>query len=348
MHKKWIFNQLMKIEPQIMAIVIGTTDISLIPGISVAGASPELTHYTPALDVEYLLLGMPKTMEVIPVTPEGIPTPALVTRAVAGEVAKLVVNAGSRITPKVPYVDLGGEPGRDFRRGPALSCEAARNILERGRALGCELGRLGCIYIGESIPGGTTTAMAILVAMGYDAWGRTSSASPNNPKELKIAVVKEGLRRVSAPLKPLEAVCEMGDPVHLAVAAIALGVSECGGVPVLAGGTQMAAAAALYKGLGGDLAKLHVVTTRWIAEDKSADFMGLMEIVGVKNVYIAGVSFAGSKYEGLRAYERGAVKEGVAMGGALFYALSKGKDVLRLVEAEYERLLSAGVAGNVN
>jgi len=328
----------MNLRPAIFAVVIGTTDVSLIPGISVAGATPELTHYTPALDVEYLLTERPITLDVVPMTPDGIPTPALVTRAVAFDVPKLVVNAGARVRPRVPYVDLGGEPGGDIRRGPAMSCAAAEELASRGRMLGRELGRLGVVYLGESIPGGTTTAMAILVGLGYNAWGRTSSASPNNPKELKAQVVMDALERAKPPPDPLRVVCELGDPVHPALAAIALGVAEAGGVPVLAGGTQMAAAAAIYKAMGGDLAKLHVVTTRWIVEDKSADFLGLMAEVGVKNVHVATVSFGESKYEGLRAYERGAVKEGVGMGGALFYAQSMGRDVLKLVEAEYERV----------
>ena len=110
----------MNLKPAIFAVVIGTTDVSLIPGITVAGATPELTHYTPALDVEYLLTGRPITLDVVPVTPDGIPTPALVTRAVAFDVPKLVVNAGARVRPRVPYVDLGGEPGGDIRRGPAM------------------------------------------------------------------------------------------------------------------------------------------------------------------------------------------------------------------------------------
>ncbi|MEZ0320041.1 MAG: nicotinate mononucleotide-dependent phosphoribosyltransferase CobT [Pyrobaculum sp.] len=327
-------------KPAVMVIVIGTTDISLIPGISVAGATPEMTHYTPALDVEYLIYGRPRTLDIIPVTPTGIPTPALVTRAVAYDVPKLVANAGSRVPPRCPYVDLGGEPGRDFRKEPALNCGAAEELVQRGTALGEELGKLGVVYIGESIPGGTTTAMATLIALGYDAWGKTSSASPDNPKELKTQVVREALGRLgrAPPLDPLEAVCEMGDPVHVAAAAVALGVAKAGGTPYLAGGTQMAAVAAIYKALGGDVARLHVVTTRWIVEDKTADFYGLMEAVGVRHVHVATVSFAASKHPGLRAYEQGAVKEGVAMGGALYYAQLIGRDALANVEKEYERI----------
>ena len=36
-----------------------------------------------------------------------------------------------------------------------------------------------CLVIGESIPGGTTTALAVLKALGFDA--KVSSSIPNNP-----------------------------------------------------------------------------------------------------------------------------------------------------------------------
>ncbi len=320
-----------------LVIVVGTTDVSLIPGISIAGPSPEATHYTPALDVEYLLTGRPITLDRVPVTPTGIPTPAVVTRALTTDLPKLVVDAGSRHPPQIPRVTLGGAPGGDIRKG-ALPRRAVETIAKNGYTLGEQLGKLGRVAIGESIPGGTTTAMAILIALGYNAWGRTSSAAPNNPKELKIAIVKEALSRLKTPADPITAVSEVGDPVHIAIASIALGVVKTGGEVYLAGGTQMAAAAALYKALGGDVGKLAVVTTRWVVEDKTADFFGLMEEVGVKRIYHSTVSFKDSKCRGLRAYEEGYVKEGVAMGYALWRAEKLGVEILPRVEEELRRV----------
>ena len=323
----------------VIVVVAGTTDISLIPGITIAGASPELTHYTPVADVEYLLTGRPRSIPGIPVTPDGIPTPAVVTRALTRDVPKLAAFAGGRVRPRVPYIDLGGEPGGDFRRGPALSESTVENILENGRTLGRELAKAGDVFIGESIPGGTTTAMAILVALGYDAWGKTSSASPNNPRELKAAVVREGLARAGRLDDPVKALAEVGDPVHVGVAAIALGVLDAGGAPVLAGGTQMLAVAAIIKSLGGDLGKVAVATTGWIVDDRSADFLGLAREIGVTNIKVARTSFSSSRFPGLRYYDRGYVKEGVAMGGALYIASLRGLPVLELVEREYEELV---------
>ncbi len=55
-------------------LVLGNTEISTVPGISVAGgATPELTKLTPIADAEYLFHEKPPlTVDVIPVTPEGI------------------------------------------------------------------------------------------------------------------------------------------------------------------------------------------------------------------------------------------------------------------------------------
>jgi len=60
----------------IIIVFIASTETSTILGLSVAGATPEATLYTPALDVEYLTLGRPLSANVVPVTPTGVPTPA--------------------------------------------------------------------------------------------------------------------------------------------------------------------------------------------------------------------------------------------------------------------------------
>src|SRR4030043_1572063 len=58
---------------------IATTETAKIQGISAAGKYPEFTDYTPPADAELLLLGKCKCINGVPVTPDGIPTPALIT-----------------------------------------------------------------------------------------------------------------------------------------------------------------------------------------------------------------------------------------------------------------------------
>ena len=67
-------------DPEINILLCGSTEVSKIKGISAAGANPEMTFLTPALDAELIETGKCITMELPPMTPEGIPSPALITR----------------------------------------------------------------------------------------------------------------------------------------------------------------------------------------------------------------------------------------------------------------------------
>ncbi len=182
--------------------------------------------------------------------------------------------------------------------------------------------------------------MALLQALGYDALGKTSSASPDNPKELKIKVVQEALSNLPKGLEPLEIAARVSDPMLIAVAGIVRGF---GGNVLLCGGTQMIAAAALIKALYGDkeLNRIAVGTTRWVVEDPTADALGLAKQVGV-TVLSAQLEFSKSKFEGLRAYDNFFVKEGVGAGGLAVTALANGattESLLHKTEEIYEGLL---------
>lgn len=60
-----LINQIKYGEP-VFICVIGTTETSKIPGISGAGATPELTEYTPAADAEIMASWKCSCMEEIP------------------------------------------------------------------------------------------------------------------------------------------------------------------------------------------------------------------------------------------------------------------------------------------
>src|SRR5204863_372509 len=49
------------------------------------------------------------------------------------------------------------------------------------------------LVLAESVPGGTTTALALLCGLGIDAWGKVSSSMPDNAHPLKGAVVRHAL-----------------------------------------------------------------------------------------------------------------------------------------------------------
>jgi len=338
----------------LFAVVAGSTRASTIPGISIAGPSPEATLYTPTLDVEYLLAGRPLTLNVVPVSPEGLPTPALITRAVLEAVKEpvLVVDAGCAYEPKVPHVDMpSGRVGGRIDEEPALPRGTARRLYEEARLLGSRMARgLDAMIIGETIPGGTTVAAAVVEALGYHGLGRVSSSSARNPHSLRARVVQRALERLRGAHDVFEVVDEVGDPVHVSIAGLARGASEAGAVVGLAGGTQMAAVLAILAKTSPEvLDKVAVLTTRWIVGDPSSDIAGLVnDIAPGVPIVAARFSLRESRHQGLRAYEEGFVKEGVGAGGALVLGIARGlgpEEMRRLIEEEYERVLGQEARG---
>jgi len=311
--------------------VIGVTETAKIPGISAAGKNPELTNYTPPADVELLLFGRCKCITGVPVTPEGIPTPALIARAALklADIPALIVSGGLKIKPQTPFVELGGSPGRDIRTGNAV--DAVKEVMEKATVMGRNLAKtVDYLVVGESIPCGTTTALGVLLAMGVNAEGKVSSSMPNNPHRLKIETVKAGLEASGIKFgdlaaNPLKAISCVGDPVMPAFTGLVIGAADR--VPVLmAGGTQMSAMLAIIKVLKPEvLDNLAIGTTRWIVSDRSADLIGLVKQIADIPILAINLDFSYSKFEGLKAYEAGAVKEGVGAGGACIAAILKSK-----------------------
>lgn len=336
----------------LFSCVIGVTETAKIQGISAAGANPEITDYTPPADVELLHLGKCKSITGVPVTPDGIPTPALITMSALNlaDIPTLVVNAGLRIKPQIPFVELGGSPGKDIRTGKAL--ENPEEVMSRARILGRNLSKTAdYIVVGESIPGGTTTALSVLLAMGIDAKGKVSSSMPLNPHELKTKTAETALKAAGVEAgefaeDPIKAVSTVGDPMQPAVAGLVMGAAES--VPVImAGGTQMAAVLVVVNGLNKDvLNNVAIGTTRWIMKDKTSDITGLVSKIADIPVLAADVDFGPSRFDGLKAYEAGVVKEGVGCGGASIAAILKSKGkitktvLLQEIEENYKGLVS--------
>jgi uncharacterized protein (TIGR00303 family) len=332
--------------------VIGVTETAKIPGISAAGENPQITDYTPPADVELLQLGKCKCIQGVPVTPDGIPTPALITMSALklADIPTLVVSAGLKIKPHVPFVELGGSPGRDIRTGNAL--DNAEEVMNRAKIAGENLSKTAdYLVVGESIPGGTTTALSVLLAMGVEAKGKVSSSMPLNPYEIKIKIAEEGLEAAGAEFgdfadDPIKAVSTVGDPMQPALAGMVLGAAE--NVPVvMAGGTQMAAVLAVVNALNpAVLDNVTIGTTRWILNDKTADLKGLVSKIADVSVLAADVDFGGSRFDGLKAYEAGVVKEGVGCGGSSIAAMLKSngevtrKLLLDEIESNYKQILN--------
>ncbi len=328
---------------------MGTTRTALIPGLSATtrGGDPERPLYVPALDSELLLTGRCLSKPGL-FGPGGRVGPAVITRS-ALELASIpctLVDGGMEIKPKVVCADVGARPGGDISTGRGV--EDPEGIFEKAKVLGEGLGG-DYLVVGECIPGGTTTAMAVLLALGIDARGRMSSSLKENPADIKARVVEKALERGGIspgglrrdPFKALEL---YGDPVIAAIAGAAAGYR---GPVLLAGGTQMAAVAAVLAALGEGLGSLGVGTTGWLAKDPSSDLPGMVEEVAPLPVLAADLDFSASGIPALRCYEEGFFKEGTGAGGSAIAAVLKSRgaitpgDILKRVE-EYYRLLTGG------
>ena len=319
---------------------IATTSTANIPGITGAGATPELMEYTPAGDVELIVHSKLRCCDIPPQTiidGASAPTPAMLTKG-ALELTNtpyLVVDAGSKIKPDVPFITVGEyeEYGHDISTGRAVA--NPKKIFENSKIIGREISKNSdYLVIGESIPAGTTTALGTLTALGYDANFKVSGSMPENPHDLKKEVVMKGLANGGilegigniGKIDPFKAVSTVGDPMIPAVAGMVFGSN----VPIiLAGGTQMASICGFIKAIDHnfDFSRICLGTTSFVANDNTSDLFNIIKQIGDISVHVVNPQFEWSKNEGLKNYLKGFVKEGVGAGGAMLMALLLGYSI---------------------
>jgi len=303
-------------------LVAGTTATARIEGISAAGADADSVAHTPSADAELIEYGHLVRAPDLPVSPTGCPTPATVTRAVRETVGfeTLVVDAGLGAPTGAATVEVGAKPGRDVRETDPVPTAPGAWVAARelGRALPDDE-----LVVGETIPGGTTTALGVCRALGADV--PVSSSLPENPRSLKESVVAEGLEASDlspgdAAYRPELAVRFLGDPVLAVVGGLATGALQSGTDVVLGGGTQMLAAAALVRH-AGVAAPLTVATTAYV--DRDVDAAGTAERLDCE--FVATDPGFGDCDGPLTRYAAGEAKEGAGMGGALWLADRAGQ-----------------------
>lgn len=336
-----LVNELPKMENPIFICTVASTRTSEIPGLTGAGATPELTKYTPVGDAELIMSGKVMCMEDIPQTIIGdvvTPTPSVLTKASVElcKSNKMIIDAGCEINPGVEVYNVGnGKFGANIISGKAV--EKPKTIFEKSYELGVTLSEeYDYIVIGESLPAGTTTALGVLVGLGYEAKGKVSGCMDTNPHELKNELVDKGLER--AGLKPdknnnpFDVVAAVGDPMLPAVAGVLMGAT----VPVvLAGGTQLTASCAIAKALDEnfDFSNICLATTAYVVSDETADVLDIAKQIGDITVCAVNPFFEESNVEGLKNYTKGFIKEGAGAGGAMFLALMRGYSIEEIREA---------------
>ncbi len=319
--------------------VLGFTATCLIAGISSAGVTAEDRQMTAIADAELLASGK---SDRLPPLSAGV-SPAYISRAVVQQLQfpLYIFNAGLPHSPTVPHIDLGGVPAQCLTTGQALPLNCVKYLFQQGMEWGKKLAKEHpYIILSECVVGGTTTALALLTALGYSAHGKIGSSHAICNHEQKWQVVQQGLSKISPTADPLTIVSAVGDPMQIVVAGMAIALSNQAGV-LLAGGTQMLAVYALLErlaetlGLAWHKENIIIGTTRWVAEDRTAQVIELAEQFPIP--FVAGqLCLANSQYPELRIYESGFVKEGVGAGGAVIsahlYQNWGNQDLLRAIE----------------
>ncbi len=302
---------------------------------------------TPAADAAVVSLGTALCLPRLPSSPLGAPGPAGITRAALrlAHISPRFFGVGLTVWPGSECLRISETRGNSIELGHAVS--DPEHLFEAGVTLGREMGaEASYVVVGESVPAGTTTALALLLALGYRAEGRVSGSMPGNAHALKTRVARASLAAAGiepGKVAPLEAVRRVGDPMQPVAAGIALGA---GCDVLLAGGSQMLAVAALVQAIGGAaaLSRIAVGTTRWIVDDPSADVAGLAADISPDLALLAAnLNFSESRHAGLRQYEQFLVKEGVGAGGACIAALLTSGIALaqlhRAIDDTYDELL---------
>ena len=327
----------------LFSFVISYTETSEIPGITFAGADKDSIQFTPPADAEYLHYGYCKTIDKIPMTPDGKPTPGLLTKTAleSASISHLTINAGSKIAPQLPFIESGLPFGKNISTQDAMTDTIVSHAVEYGQILGRSLASLtDCLMIGECIPGGTTTALALLKALDYDA--KVSSSIPDNPIELKNQIVTSALERIDSE-HPYSIVAKIGDPMIPFVAGMLSSASSVSKV-MLAGGTQMAAVLAFASKIGFNEENTAIGTTSYITNDKAANFKELVHDIADIPILSVDPGLKNSKFSGLKAFSEGFAKEGVGAGGSIISSMLKtgnnSETFLNLAEKEYQRLFT--------
>jgi uncharacterized protein (TIGR00303 family) len=313
-----------------------------ITGITQAGI-PGKIPYTPTLDAEFItnqkLFSMPEIAE----TPSGVPTPALITRAVhnLNPFSSIeILNLGLEVQPEQTQL-------HNFNINPSQSISSGANINAKELFLkGMEFGKTyelkgNYLILAESTPSGTTTATATALGLGYDLKDQFSSSFLDVPNEIRTQTIDSALALLNDDMNSFDRLSLVSDNMLIFCAGFLLEASRRFHV-VLAGGTQMAACLLVADKLREDVLmqvksdNITLATTAWVANDTNSDIKKILqELSYTPHAIYTEFSFSQTEIPVLKKYDDGEAKEGVGAGAALAYANTNkltNKEVREAVE----------------
>jgi len=325
-------------------LALSNTATANIEGITQAGI-PGSIHLTPTLDSEFMCTGEVRSLPSIATTPKGVPTPALISRAIhtLNPFSNIeLLNLGLEVKPNIDYFRIHNfdiTPSEAINTGANIN---ALDIFSKATAFGQSYEcKDDYIILGESVPSGTTSARATSLALGYDCDNLFSSSFKNVPNDIRDTVVNDALKDINQNDDVFSILSKVSDNMIIFVAGFILGLNNR--IPiVLAGGTQMASVLlvvnSILRQMNGKIetSNLSLCTTSWVYEDNNSDIKALIEMLDFEiNTYYADFDFMLSNHPALSLYDQGEAKEGVGAGGCLAYGFLNGlnsEQIIRKVE----------------
>ena len=340
-------------------LVIAGTNTSQIPGISAAGINAKSRRITALADAEFLLNGASKDHKYkLPLLNAGV-TPALISYVCSKliNIYPVVVPLGIGVKPEFNHLavedkDLG--PSNCLTTGRSMPKERVLNLYEKGLAIGKSLKKP--ILISESVPGGTTTAQAVMEAFGLRVSNLVGSSLFKAPRELRRKVVHKGLQNANLETNSdsFDVIASVGDPFQAFSMGLLIGARSADQTVILSGGSQMLAVILLalefldVKNKDDFVQDVFIATTGWLVKDNSLN--DLLTLINERyDVHLLGLAsplnFKFSKYKELKDYELGHVKEGVGAGGISLLAFLDGfknEEIVSLCQQNLEMMKGLG------
>ncbi len=358
------FNEILKIlqhniDDFKIYLVIAGTDTSQIKGISAAGINATSRRKTALADAEFLLFGASADHKYkLPFLNAGV-TPALISYVCSKliSVSPILVPIGINQKPFFNHLVVEDQylgPSSCLTTGKSMTRERVLNLYKKGIQIGRSSKQP--ILIAESVPGGTTTAQAVMEAFGLNVSNLVGSSLFIAPRELKRKVIQTGLlnANLKSEFDSFDVISSVGDPFQAFSMGLLIGARLANQPVVLSGGSQMLAVILLalefldYRSKKDFIKKVFIASTGWLVNDNSIS--DLLDLINEKhNVNIVGLSsplnFKSSKYKELKDYELGHVKEGVGAGGISILAFLKGftnKEIVSLCQLNLEKMKHLG------
>ena len=302
-----------------------------IEGITQAGI-PGFIPLTPTLDAEFVMNQKVFSIGELAETPTGVPTPALITRAIhnLNPFSSIeILDLGLQTQPQNTFCyNFKILSSNSIATGASID---AKEIFAKGMNFGRKYELKGnYLILGESTPSGTTTALASALALGYDCADDFSSSFLDVPDSIKSETVKKALSLINDDMNNFEKLSIVSDNMLLFCAGFLLEASRRFHI-VLAGGTQMAAALLIADKLREDVLmqlksdNITIATTQWVVKDKYSDIKHLLSLLSyTPHALYTEFSFTSTEIPVLKKYDEGEAKEGVGAGACLAYGATNG------------------------